>query len=405
VTLSGAVLNTEISSPANSLTQNCNGGGFSYTINKSSENTFTFYLKQTFNSVDSSLSSFTWTRDITPPNVSLNSPTNPNFKISANFSYTANETVTYQCKIDTASYGPCPGPYLISPTNGGHTFYLTATDTAGNITNTSYNWTQIAYNALAIYHLDSATATTDSSLYAVATPLPYPQTLITTGSLATDTSGASNFTTKSNKSFSASKYYSVPSDGILNSPTNAFTIEAYVKPSGLPSTTSAGTLVSYTLISKNNGTGNYGWELRLIRNNNTSTIRGLASGKCRLGFYVSSSSTAPGVEVLSPLGTGTGSTCSINSWYFFAITFNAGTVTFYRASDSGSGKTVASLGSASAGFSTMGTNTAPLRLGLGLGSSFTFLMDEVRISQTVRTLGSTNAHIPNLTPTGTKTGD
>lgn len=80
------------------------------------------------------IKSRTYTIDTTAPNTTINS--NPNSLISTNsatFTFSASETSTYQCKMDSGSYASCTSPKnYTSLAEGSHTFYVKATDSATN---------------------------------------------------------------------------------------------------------------------------------------------------------------------------------------------------------------------------------------------------------------------------------
>lgn len=80
------------------------------------------------------IKSRTYTIDTTAPNTTINS--NPNSIIntnSATFTFSASETATFQCKLDSGAYATCTSPKnYTSLTEGSHTFYVKAIDTATN---------------------------------------------------------------------------------------------------------------------------------------------------------------------------------------------------------------------------------------------------------------------------------
>lgn len=91
---------------------------------------------------------FSWTVDLTSPVVTLSStPTSVTNSTSASFSFSATDTgggtiASYNCKVDSGSYTSCTSPQSYSSlASGTHTFYVQATDSAGNISSTqSYAW-------------------------------------------------------------------------------------------------------------------------------------------------------------------------------------------------------------------------------------------------------------------------
>ncbi len=104
--------------------------------------TFTVQSTDTAGNVGSA--SQTWTIDTTPPVVTINSgPKNPTNSTSATFTFSANETATFTCKIDSGTAAACTSPATFTVTgDGSHTFTVTATDTAGNVgTPATFTWT------------------------------------------------------------------------------------------------------------------------------------------------------------------------------------------------------------------------------------------------------------------------
>jgi hypothetical protein len=84
----------------------------------------------------------TTTIDLTPPNPDNN--TTPTFHFSGDDG-TGSGVASFQCKLDGGSYATCTSPFTVSPTltDGSHTFYVYATDHAGNsdASPASYTWT------------------------------------------------------------------------------------------------------------------------------------------------------------------------------------------------------------------------------------------------------------------------
>lgn len=113
--------------------------------------------------------------------------------------------------------------------------------------------------------------------------------------------------------------------------------------------------------------------------------KGSGSGKHNLSFAGSITGTSALTEVLS-----TNVTLSTNTWYYFAVTYNLGSVSFYV----GTSGNVTALGTktfATSG-SVLATTAAPLYIGANAASGtnpsawMAGSVDEVRISQTVRTI-------------------
>jgi hypothetical protein len=80
--------------------------------------------------------------DTTAPNTQIDTkPTDPSKDTLAAFTYSANESSTFECQVDGGAYGACASPYTLAA--GLHTFGVVATDLAGNkdASPASYSWT------------------------------------------------------------------------------------------------------------------------------------------------------------------------------------------------------------------------------------------------------------------------
>jgi hypothetical protein len=88
-------------------------------------------------------STYTWSVDTAAPVETISSePANPSSSSNASFSFTAGETVTFQCSLDGAAFSSCTSPQSYSGlADGGHTFQVMATDDAGNTATSTYSWT------------------------------------------------------------------------------------------------------------------------------------------------------------------------------------------------------------------------------------------------------------------------
>jgi uncharacterized protein YegP (UPF0339 family) len=372
IEISGDLLSSEISTPANSLSQLCIGGTFSYVIDKTTDGTFNFSLTQSQNGVSSAVTSLSWSKDTVAPIVSITAtPSDPNLTQALSFSFNADDvSATFECKLDSESYATCASPKSIaSIANGSHTFYVRAIDSAANVSSTSsYTWTQTAYNTLALYHLDSSSPTTDSGNFTQISG--YTQGLTATGTLANDTTGKLPTASPTSRSFGTSNYYSTPSTVALNAGSSTMTIQGFMKiTTAIPTTGNY-----YTLVSKTAASPDLGWELRLRKTSST---------KYTLDFVGSLNGTT---STTTKPGTATWAV-SANTWYNYAITWDKGTVKFYW---NGSLKGTGTIGTA--GSAALFKSSGPLRLGAntssGTGTSLWFLgaLDELRFSQTVRTI-------------------
>jgi hypothetical protein len=375
VDLSGDVIASNVTTPSGALTQPCSGGTFLFAISKSSDGTFNFNLKQSvIGGSSSSAVTRTWIRDTVAPGITVTSqPPAVNLQTSATFTFNSSDAnATYQCQLDNSAYTTCSSPVSYSSiSNGSHTFSIKATDIAGNVSSpTSVTWSQAAYNTLALYHFNNSTPTNDDSFY---TTLNYFNNNLTATGAPANTVGVLPTGAATGRNFGTSKSYSVAHNSTLALGLDKLTVEGrflWVTP---PSPSGA----YYTLVSKSGAAGAYGWEIRFRR---------ITSVSYAFDFVVSLNGTTQIVRSSTTLDASRFS----NTWHYFAVTWNKGTVNFYYGTTAptarGSG-TAGTVGSAVIYNST----SAPLRIGAGpssgSGSSLWLngSLDEVRISQTVRT--------------------
>ena len=109
----------------------------------------TFSVRATDTAANTStVSSFTWSVDTTPPTVIIGSkPTSLNNLASGSFSFSATDMTgtisSYSCSLNGASSSSCTSPFSFSGLVGGtHNFSVTAKDNAGNVSApASYSWT------------------------------------------------------------------------------------------------------------------------------------------------------------------------------------------------------------------------------------------------------------------------
>jgi peptidoglycan/xylan/chitin deacetylase (PgdA/CDA1 family) len=80
----------------------------------------------------------TWTVDPSAPETSITSgPSAPVATAAASFAFVANESSTFECKLDAADWAGCTSPKAYSAlAEGAHTFSVRATDVAGNVDDT-----------------------------------------------------------------------------------------------------------------------------------------------------------------------------------------------------------------------------------------------------------------------------
>jgi hypothetical protein len=131
----------------------------------------TFQVRSIDNNGNRSLAvSQTWTVDTTAPTLTINSnPTSLNNSTSGSFTFSATDSgggsvASYSCKLDGASYTSCSSPISYSSlAQGSHTFYVTATDSAGNTSSAQTNTWTTDLTAPTITISANPTAVTNSS--------------------------------------------------------------------------------------------------------------------------------------------------------------------------------------------------------------------------------------------------
>jgi large repetitive protein len=81
--------------------------------------------------------------DGTNPTVTLGGkPSNPSNDPSPSFTFSANETSTFECKLDAGALTACTSPRNYPAlADGAHSFTVRATDAAGNFSEASHSWT------------------------------------------------------------------------------------------------------------------------------------------------------------------------------------------------------------------------------------------------------------------------
>jgi uncharacterized protein YegP (UPF0339 family) len=379
VTIGGNLTGGEVTNPSGALTQTCtSGGNYSFTINKSTDGTYLFSLTESFNNATSAATNFTWTLDTLAPTTTIATVApNPNLITSITFTFSAPETAIFQCKLGAATYQSCTSPITYTGlANGASNFSVVATDSVSNIgAVATHNWTQAAYNSVAVYHLAAGTgaALNDSGLF--TSTAAFSNHLTSNGSPTTNTSGKLPSASPTSFTLGANSYFSVANNGSINSTANQMTVEGLYNFSTLASTTGQ----YYTLMSATGPSSpDLGWELRLEKQN---------SGGCskwKLKFLASlNGSTQSTVTSNSCI------TLNTSKWYYVALTWNKGTVNFYMSNTGATSRGSGVIGTA--GSSVLATPNVPLKIGAnstsGTGSSLwiTGSVDEVRISNTVRT--------------------
>jgi len=366
------LLASEVTSPANSLNQLCSTGSYTFTLSKSSDATYNFNLSQTdlgtgFNSGAVATS---WVRDTVVPTLTVSGkPAATNYDIDSVFTFAANETSTYQCQLDSGSWIACTSPYTYTYLSGGnHTVAIKATDRAGNVSSTfSYTWNQQGFKALALYHFEGAAGTTDSSL------LSTPNTL--TNNSSTQASAGGKFSDGRTFTNGTSQWMSIASNASLTqlAASGKMTVEAFVKFTTLPTSTS-GT----PIVSKSAANPNLSWDFKIRPSSTTSTKCKNATTQYCLMFIGSSTGTGSTTIYAAPKAMVAG------TWYHVAVTYDLGSVKMYL-----DGVLVGTGTIGTAGSTYLKQTTATMYLGKNGTGTIVYLngvLDEVRLSQVVRTI-------------------
>ncbi|MGE5182986.1 MAG: Ig-like domain-containing protein [Acidobacteriota bacterium] len=103
----------------------------------------TFTLNATDAAGNTATKTYTWTVQTQPPSLAITSePPSLSATASGQFQFTTGSSVTVTCKIDSGTASACTSPYTYaSLADGSHTFTLTGTDAASNVTTKQYTWT------------------------------------------------------------------------------------------------------------------------------------------------------------------------------------------------------------------------------------------------------------------------
>lgn len=109
------------------------------------EGTHTFAVQATDRAGNTGTAAgYSWAIDTTPPVASIDSePPSLTNSTDASFTFSANETSTFRCSLDSGPFTDCTSSTSYSGLNdGAHNFNVQATDQAGNTgTATGYSWT------------------------------------------------------------------------------------------------------------------------------------------------------------------------------------------------------------------------------------------------------------------------
>jgi len=377
LTLSGTCSNGHTVELSGSATGSiaCSGGSYQLVINKSADGTYNFSVKQTLNGASSAPTSLTWVRDTAAPTTTISEkPASTNCLLGSSFVFSSNETsARFECKLDYESaYTSCTSPKTYETiNNGSRSISIRAIDLAGNTgTPAVYSWTQNAFKTLALYHLNSTNTTSDSS--------GYGNHLTAVGAPTADTTGVLPVNSPQSRGFGTGKYYYLANNACISAPFEKFTLEFKFKIAAAIANTNP---LSYNgLIAKTGTTaGSFGWEYRLYRNGGTGP-----NPKYYLRVMISMDGQV--FESIQSVDI----SVSTNTWYSVAITANTrGRVEIWFGQNSLSRIGVSEFSNLSK--FTFNSNTANMLIGTNasLSSPLNGSLDEIRMSQIIRTISST----------------
>ncbi len=120
----------------------CSGGSSSHTPSALTNGEHTFQVRSIDVAGNLTLRERTFTVDTTAPTLTMSGPPGTNPSSEATLNFAGNEPVTFECKLDAASFAPCTSPVALSGLgNGPHVFEVRATDRAGNQSAGNFGWT------------------------------------------------------------------------------------------------------------------------------------------------------------------------------------------------------------------------------------------------------------------------
>lgn len=377
VRLTGDVLAGDMVSPAGSLSIACAGSSYSFTIQKGTDGAHSMQIRQWQGTAFSTPISFVWNRDATAPNTTLTlTPPATNVYTSARLEFSADEPgATFECSMNGGVYASCSSPLVLSGlSNSAQTVDVRAVDDLGNTdaTPAHASWTQAAYGTVALYHFTSGSEMDDGSLHSGA----MKSHLNNNGSTNSATAKFGNA-----QSFDGTQDRSAEAihTETHNTCRDEMTIDLWARFATLPSVNGT----KMVLISKDGDSGTRGWQIGIYRNATNHNL-----------YFIGS---LDGVTTTQQLST-TAFTLNTTAFHHFAITWNKGTINFYRNGGLlGAAKTIGTPGSAS-----LHPSTAPLRLGTAVNMantvSFNGFLDDVRMSRVVRWGGAFTAPTAQVNP-------
>lgn len=376
VVLSGNVSANDVVSPAGQFSQHCGPNGtFAYTISKAGDGTYDFFVQnQTAQGDLSPADSVQWVVDRTPPDTAISTyPMSINLNPTASFTFTSiDSTATFECSLNNNIYSTCSSPFtLASPTISSGVSYnlkVRARDSFGNVDPNaiSYDWQQRSYATIALYHFDSDSQSSDSSLIGNhLTPVGVPG-MGTHSSFGSD-SGA--------YICGAKDYYTLAHNSSLEQLKYTMTVEAWINITANPSD-------HIVIASKDGASGQMGWEF--------GVKKGANSKKTQLYFIGSVNGTNETETASQDLN----SSLVNKGWVHVAITWNKGLVNFYLGGSYRGKGTIGTVGSSSLNVANW---SQPLTIGVSTTNAtkaFVGAIDEVRISQTIRYTGKRTYAVP-----------
>ena len=252
------------------------------------------------------------TKDTTPPDTSITSqPLNLTNSISATFIFTSTEDdSTFECQMDSGGYTSCTSPKSYTGlTEGSHTFYVKATDSAGNTNSTpaSYTWT-----------IDTTPPTVSSTSSLTGVTLSTSITATFSETMDSSTITTTTFTLKDsdNNAVTGIVTYSgttatwTPSSNLTSGTTYTATITTSVKDAAGNNMTSDKTWSFTTL-------GILTWDAP-TKNLDGTDLKDLAGYKVYYG--TSSGSYTTPIEVGKDVTTYAVKTLSAGTTYYFTVT-------------------------------------------------------------------------------------
>ena len=338
----------------------CASQQFDFILAQAADGTYDYELTQINGAFVSPVTPFQWILDSTAPETSFAStPPAQNAASEAVFEFSADESpVTYECNLDGAGFAVCTSPMTyLSLATGIHQLEVRARDALGNVDATPalYQWEQISFNTIALYHFDIAKEYLDSSLYAGDPLNNHDLVSQNTVSIAGPFGEAQSFASAQSAFLSASNTDALRSSGAQ------MTVETFVQLDSLPANNEKITIASF-----GGPAGDRGWRLCFTR-----------KGKnYYLVFYASIDGNNESFARSRSINL------QIGQYYHVAATWNYGAVNLFVDGFKEGSKNIGTVGDP---LNTIFASTAALRLGTDEdGHYLDGSLDEFRLSRTVR---------------------